>query len=316
MKKIFTLLLMSVFALTASADINVYVQCETAPFIWWWGGDNGYPGPEGDWPGTYQLTDTWTDTATGDVFWKYTFQGVTTISFLFNNGDAAATLKTPDVANATTDRYFTLSWDDGSEDHNVVWEDITEQYIVIPDAEVNAIGISGNHNEWAASENLFKAIGENQFQYSADVAALKAIIPAAAEVEGGTETQIWQFKFRPNLIGWLGYWNIYYGDETDPGDGRLPVAEETIDWLEEVDGNFAVDLINITESYLTFTLTWAGGKDIVKGWTLAAEKGETDGITNVANKAKAGVKYNLAGQRVNNDYRGIVIENGRKYMVK
>ena len=67
---------------------------------------------------------------------------------------------------------------------------------------------------------------------------------------------------------------------------------------------------------ITFTVTFAGGKDIMKGWSLEAEKGETNGITNVANKAKAGVKYNLAGQRVNNDYRGIVIENGRKYMVK
>ena len=304
MKKIFTLLFMCVFAVAAKADITVYVKCDVAPFIWWWGADNGYAGPQGDWPGTYQLTEQWEDPNSGDKFWKWTFEGVNTISFLFNNGEATDTKKTGDVENATTDRYFTLSWDDGA--GNVVFENITDQYIEIPDAKIDAIGVSGNHNEWAASENMFKTIGENQFQYSADVAALKAIIPATAAVEGGAETQIWQFKFRPNLIGWLGYWNIYYGDETDPGDGRLPVAEETIDWLEEVDGNFAVDLINITDSYLTFTLTWAGGKDIVKGW----------GITNVANKAKAGVKYNLAGQRVNNDYRGIVIENGRKYMVK
>ncbi len=314
MKKIFTLLFMCVFAVAAKADITVYVQCETAPFIWWWGGDNGYAGPVGDWPGTYQLTEQWEDPNSGDKFWKWTFEGVTTISFLFNNGEATDTKQTGNVDNATTDRYFTLSWDDG--EGNVAFEDITEDYIVIPDAKIDAIGVSGNHNEWAASENLFKAIGENQFQYSADVAALKAIIPATAEVEGGTETQMWKFKFRPNLIGWLGYWELYYGDETDPGDGRLPVAEETIDWLDQDEGNFAVDLMNITESYLTFTLTWAGGKDIIKGWTLAAEKGETNGITNVANKAKAGVKYNLAGQRVNNDYRGIVIENGRKYMVK
>lgn len=314
MKKIFTLLFMCVFAVAAKADITVYVQCETAPFIWWWGGDNGYLGPQGDWPGTYQLTEQWEDPSSGDKFWKWTFEGVTTISFLFNDGAAEGTKEIGKTENVTTDRYFTLSWDDGS--GSPVCEDITEQYIVIPDAEVDAIGVSGNHNEWAASENLFKAIGENQFQYSADVAALKAIIPATAEVEGGAETQIWKFKFRPNLIGWLGYWELYYGEETDPGDGRLPVAEETIDWLDQDEGNFAVDLKDITESYLTFTLTWAGGKDIVKGWTLAAEKGETNGITNVANKAKAGVKYNLAGQRVNNDYRGIVIENGRKYMVK
>lgn len=307
---------MCVFAVAAKADINVYVQCETAPFIWWWGGDNGYPGPEGDWPGTYQLTDTWVDTQSGDTFWKYTFQGVTTISFLFNNGDAAATIQTGNVENATTDRYFRLSWDDGTEAHAVVFEDITEEYIVIPDAEVNTIGISGNHNGWADSENVFSIIGENVFQTSVDVAALKAVIEPTAEVEGGAETQYWKFKFRPNLIGWIGYWEFYYGDDVDPEDGRLPVTEEVYEWLEEDKGNFAVDLMNITSSYINFTLTWGGGKEITKRWSLIAELSETNGISSVKNEAKAGVKYNLAGQRVSNDYRGIVIENGRKMIVK
>lgn len=312
MKKIFTLLLMSVFALTASADINVYVQCETAPFIWWWEGDNGYPGPEGAWPGTYQLTETWEDPQSGDTFWKYTFAGVTKISFLFNDGEAEGTKQTGNVEAATTDRYFRLSWDDG--EGNVVFEDITEEYVDLPDVVINEIGISGNHNEWAASENLFKKIGENQFQTSVNVAALKAVIPASAEVEGGAETQVWKFKFRPNGV-WVGFWEFYYGEDTDPGDGRKP-ATEAPEWLGYDETNFAIDLINITEPYFTFTVTFAGGKDIMKGWSLEAEKGETDGISNVKNEAKAGVKYNLAGQRVNNDYRGIVIENGRKYMVK
>ena len=42
MKKIFTLLFMCVFAVAAKADITVYVKCDVAPFIWWWGADNGY----------------------------------------------------------------------------------------------------------------------------------------------------------------------------------------------------------------------------------------------------------------------------------
>ncbi len=97
MKKIFTLLFMllfmCVFAVAAKADITVYVNSDVAPFIWWWGGDNGYPGPEGGWPGTYQLTEQWEDPNSGDKFWKWTFEGVTTISFLFNNGDRQAMLK-------------------------------------------------------------------------------------------------------------------------------------------------------------------------------------------------------------------------------
>ena len=40
-----------------------------------------------------------------------------------------------------------------------------------------------------------------------------------------------------------------------------------------------------------------------------------NGITN-DNTVKNGARYNLAGQRVNNSYKGIVIENGKKFVVK
>lgn len=41
------------------------------------------------------------------------------------------------------------------------------------------------------------------------------------------------------------------------------------------------------------------------------------GITSIsANNAKNGVRYNLAGQRVGNDFKGLVIENGQKKIVK
>lgn len=40
-----------------------------------------------------------------------------------------------------------------------------------------------------------------------------------------------------------------------------------------------------------------------------------NGVTN-DNIVKNGARYNLAGQRVNNSYKGIVIENGKKFVVK
>lgn len=40
-----------------------------------------------------------------------------------------------------------------------------------------------------------------------------------------------------------------------------------------------------------------------------------NGVTN-DNTVKNGARYNLAGQRVNNSYKGIVIENGKKFVVK
>ena len=44
---------------------------------------------------------------------------------------------------------------------------------------------------------------------------------------------------------------------------------------------------------------------------------DVDAISNVvADKANTSAAYNLAGQRVSNDYKGIVVKNGRKYIVK
>ena len=46
------------------------------------------------------------------------------------------------------------------------------------------------------------------------------------------------------------------------------------------------------------------------------EQGETDGIKAVSTKVEDGVRYNLAGQKVGADYKGIVIVNGKKYLRK
>lgn len=43
---------------------------------------------------------------------------------------------------------------------------------------------------------------------------------------------------------------------------------------------------------------------------------DATGINAVSNSTKNAARYNLSGQRVGNDYKGIVIENGKKYLVK
>ena len=43
---------------------------------------------------------------------------------------------------------------------------------------------------------------------------------------------------------------------------------------------------------------------------------ETDGIKAVSTKVENGVRYNLAGQKVGADYKGIVIVNGKKVIIK
>ena len=46
------------------------------------------------------------------------------------------------------------------------------------------------------------------------------------------------------------------------------------------------------------------------------EQGETDGIKAVSTNVENGVRYNLAGQKVGADYKGIVIVNGKKVIIK
>ena len=43
---------------------------------------------------------------------------------------------------------------------------------------------------------------------------------------------------------------------------------------------------------------------------------ETDGIKAVSTKVENGVRYNLAGQKVGADYKGIIVVNGKKYLNK
>ena len=200
-----------------------------------------YPAPEGSWPGTYQLTEQWEDPNSGDKFWKWTFEGVTTISFLFNNGDATDTKQTGNVENVTSDRYFILNWDDGSGYASL--EDVTENYIVIPDAEVNSLGISGNHNGWGLSDGSeFTLVGGKTFTATIDLTGYD--IP----------NDIWEFKLRPNLSGWVGYYEVTI-------DGNIP------SWLSDNYGNFMVDLTQ-TGRIFNITATWAGGKNITQGWRM------------------------------------------------
>ena len=233
--------LLMVCGVVKANSITVYVQAETAPYIWSWGASDGVDYNVGSWPGANQFTETWTDPATGDLFWKYSFpESVKYISFLLNNGDPLNTAQTGNVENVTSDRYFILNWDDGS------LEDVTENYIVIPDAEVEALGISGNHNGWGLSDGSeFTLVGGKTFTATIDLTGYEF------------DDNLWQFKLRPNLSGWIGYYEVTI-------DGNIP------SWLSDNYGNFMVDLTQ-TGRIFNITATWAGGKDISQGWSMKIE---------------------------------------------
>lgn len=281
MKKIFTLLVLALVTLTTQAAITVHVKADAAPYLWAWTAAGNVFSEA--WPGPV-LTQK--KTVQGTEFWYYTFAAdITNVNILFNNGEGK---QTGDINGITTDRYFTY---DGATSYT----DVTEQYGgTVPDAEVNTLGLAGNHNGWGADDFSVVEAGKS-FAISVDLSAIEI------------EDNYWKFKIRPNKADWVGYSQVTITNQPE--------------WLEQAmsDDNFQVDLENITAENRKFTLTasWAGGKDATAGWTFGIAQA-TSGIRELngtAAQANAPV-YNLQGQRVASAHRGLYIQNGRKYLVK
>lgn len=84
-------------------------------------------------------------------------------------------------------------------------------------------------------------------------------------------------------------------------------------WWGAAEG--AAFAVAANKAYLAIPNDLTGAKD---GFNIVGldDEGETDGINKVNTLVETGVRYNLAGQRVGNDYKGIVIVNGRKVVIK
>ena len=64
-------------------------------------------------------------------------------------------------------------------------------------------------------------------------------------------------------------------------------------------------------------LTSYNGKyELDRGCYLYSLNGSTTGISKIETSAAKAPRYNLAGQKVGADYKGVVIENGKKIVVK
>ena len=74
--------------------------------------------------------------------------------------------------------------------------------------------------------------------------------------------------------------------------------------------------IDASKSYLLLDTPPANNANFLSFVFGDEEQGETDGIKAVSTKVENGVRYNLAGQKVGADYKGIVIVNGKKYLRK
>ncbi len=67
---------------------------------------------------------------------------------------------------------------------------------------------------------------------------------------------------------------------------------------------------------VTFTLKEGKGIQCRINSIVVTVDASATGISSVESKQQPSVRYNLAGQKVGKDYKGLVIENGKKIMVK
>lgn len=123
------------------------------------------------------------------------------------------------------------------------------------------------------------------------------------------------------------YGRYLYMDTTDPTKdyNSFNLGEKAVAWTVEpkADGTFTISFNNgkfIQFGDGTFTSfgAYAQKKDnTVLPMLFVLGEGQT-GINNIhtSTAVKNNVMYNLAGQRVNKDYKGLVIMNGKKMMVK
>ena len=287
MKKILLSLMLTAMAFTAQAAITIHVKADAAPYIWAWT-NSGNVFSE-SWPG-HQFTEK--KTVKDTEFWYYTFdESITLVNILFNDGGATGPVKqTGDISGITTDRYFEY---DGAN----TFTDVTEQFGgEIPDAKVESLTLRSNKNnsDWSGDELVFTMVEPNKFVGVFDL------------TENNISDGYWQFKIRPNGQGWVGFSKV-----------NLTAPE----WCEQArsDDNFQIDLESelLTSLVFSFTATWAGGKNAEEGWSLVIENANSTDVSGIKVENNASqTRYNLQGQRIGANYRGIMVINGKKMIKK
>ena len=293
---------MAVAAVTAKAiTATIYVKADKAPYLYSWYVKNAKNIELiGKWPGTLMTeTATVNDTLT---FWKMqisTPADVPAFHIIFNDGgpkgDGNGAKQTVNISNITTDRYFTY---DGANK----FEDISDEMgVVVPDAEITSVSLlSDVYGNWDVNTKFFDEVEKNK-TYRTIVDLTNVDLEEELEDEN-----CFFFEIFVNGSAYLGYSALTLDDPNN--------------WMEEDKGNtgdnILIDLEETGTRIFLITATWVQGKYIEDNWTLRVEDG-TAAINDITLTSTAtNARYNLQGQRIGRDYKGIVVKQGRKYLVR
>lgn len=280
-------------------DLTIYVQCDEAPYIYSWN-SAGQP-TNGVWPGT-QLTTQETK-EDGKTFWTRPFT-TAPVNLIINNGgdkkevdgemvaSGENVVQTADITGLTHDSYFTF--DPTNTDKETNWTDITSNYYTPEPIQLPACAK-------VIEDHLYC-----YFQGNKDYDSPRA----------------WAWKEGKDFCGeWPGSRLTRVGDD---GNGHLV-------WLW--DGGDFVDLFDTYSPdpslFPTNILFNNGGEDPKTADFVFENGGYYDATGLVGNVITTGVsvvkadridtnaaRYNLQGQRVSDNYRGLVIQSGKKYVIK
>ena len=281
-------------------ELTIYVECAEAPYIYSW--NSSGQATNGAWPGT-QLTTTVTK-EDGKTFWTRTFT-TSPVNIVINNGGSKETnedgetiatgkdmVQTADIKGLTHDSYFTF--DPTNTDKETNWTDITSNYYTPEPVKLPACAKD-------IEDHLFC-----YFQGNKDYDSPRA----------------WAWLGEKNFCGeWPGARLTRVGDD---GNGHLV-------WLWDA-GNY-IDLFDTytpDEALFPSNILFNNGGEDPKTADFVFENGGyydatglvgnvkkgTSGIsaTTVNPLAQPAVIYNLQGQKVTNNYRGIIIRDGRKVL--
>ena len=284
-----------------SKELTIYIEAPEAPFLYAW--NSAGQATNGTWPGT-QLTTTVTKDD-GKTFWARTF-ATAPVNIVINNGGATKTddngetvatgegmVQTADITGLTHDSYFTFDPTNSNKETN--WTDITSLYYTPEPIQLPACAKP-------IEDHLYC-----YFQANKDYDSPRA----------------WAWLGDKNFCGeWPGAKMTRVGDD---GNGHLV-------WLW--DGG---DFVDLFDTYTPDTALFPQGIlfsnngdpktddfQFVNGgyYDATGLLGNVSTPTAIQSPVGPSVStasqpvYNLQGQRVHSNYRGIVVKQGRKVVVR
>ena len=236
------------------------------------------------------------------------------------------------------------SWDTSNTDNDMTSADgvnytLTKEGLVLEADVAYGFKIVADHawDEAYPADNYELKVTENGtytvvFKFNKDTKEVGAEATKTGEAVIGDK--VWTIAGEEALMG--SGWNPEdtSNDMTNMGDGTFQLVKYNVAMDAEKDYEFKV-LANHSwdENYgadgqpggdnVTVSVETAGNYDVTFVWNpeskelyATTEVANPAAISTVKTNAVVSVIYNLQGQRVQNNYRGIVVKNGRKVMVK